>query len=82
VLQNLGRHEDAIQQYVIALRGDRAVPSRLIGIGVSLQATGRTVDAKEACHRAIDTGELSPDVAAFADQQIKRMDAGADTPPH
>lgn len=71
LLQKEGRHADAIQHYVVALRSAPSMPSWLIGVGISLQAQDQMNDAAEAYQRAIDTGELSLEVAQFADRQLK-----------
>ncbi len=71
LLQNQGRHPEAIQHYITALRSNPSMPNWLIGVGVSLQATNKKNDAAEAFQRALDTGELSTEVAQFSDQQLK-----------
>jgi MSHA biogenesis protein MshN len=73
LLQKQGRHEEATQHYITALRSNPSMPSWLIGVGISLRATNKMADAAEAFQRAMDTGELSPEVAKFADQQLKQI---------
>lgn len=73
LLQNQGRHAEATQHYITALRSNPSMPSWLIGVGISLQAENKLTDAAEAFQRAIDTGELSLEVAQFADQRLKQI---------
>lgn len=71
LMQTQGRHDEAAQHYITALRSDPSMPSWLVGAGISLQAGNQMRDAAEAFQRAIDTGELSVEVAQFAGQQLK-----------
>lgn len=71
LLQKQGRHDEATQHYIMALKSDPAMPHWLIGVGISLMARNKMKDAEEAFQRAIDTGELSPEVAQYANQQLK-----------
>ena len=73
LLQKKERHEEATQHYITALRSNPSMPLWLIGVGISLRATNKMPDAAEAFQRAMDTGELSPEVAKFADQQLKQI---------
>jgi MSHA biogenesis protein MshN len=73
LLQEQGHHEEAIKHYITALRSNPSMPSALIGVGVSLRAQNKMNDAAEAFQRAIDTGELAPEVAQFAVQQLKQI---------
>ncbi len=73
LLQDKGRNAEAIQHYIIALRSNPSMPNWLIGVGISLQAENKLNDAAEAYQRAIDTGELSVEVAKFAEQQLNQI---------
>jgi tetratricopeptide (TPR) repeat protein len=73
LLQTFGRHDEAIKHYLIALRGDPSMATWLVGIGISLRTQKKLVDSAEAFQRAIDTGELSVEVADFARQQIEQL---------
>ena len=73
LLQEQGHHDEAIKHYITALRTNSSMPSALIGVGVSLRAQNKMSDAAEAFQRAIDTGELTPEVAQFAAQQLKQI---------
>jgi len=73
LLQGQGRHNEAVQHYITALRSNPSNPHWLIGAGISLRAINKTSDAAEAFQRALDTGELSKEVAEFAEQQLKQL---------
>jgi MSHA biogenesis protein MshN len=73
LMQNQGRHGEAVQHYLTALRSDPSMPTWLIGAGISLQAKNQMNDAAEAFQRALDTGELTAEVAQFASLQLKQM---------
>lgn len=73
LLQREERHEDAVTHYLIALKSDPAMPSWLVGIGISLQALGKLSDAGDAYSRAQQTQALSPDLAQFVDQRLKQV---------
>ena len=73
LMQNQGRHDEAAQHYITALRRDPSMPTWLIGAGISLQAKNQMSDAAEAFQRALDTGELTAEVAQFASLQLKQM---------
>ena len=72
LLQRADRHDEAINHYMIALAGDSMMPSWLIGLGISLQATNRLAEAQEAFQRA-QNANLSPDLAQFVDQRLKQI---------
>lgn len=73
LLQRAARHEEAVRQYVVALRTDPAMPTWLVGIGISLQALGKTADAAEAFQRARDGGQLTPQMNQFVEQQLGQL---------
>jgi MSHA biogenesis protein MshN len=73
LLQGQGRHAEAAQHYITALRSDPAMPSWLVGVGISLQAENKLSDAREAFQRALDTEELSPEVARFANERLQQL---------
>lgn len=73
LLQRTGRHEEAIKHYIIALRSDPVMPTWLIGVGVSLKQQRNMSDAAEAFQRAINTGQLTPEVEQFAREQLKQI---------
>lgn len=73
LLQRADRHDEAINHYMVALAGDSMMPSWLIGLGISLQATDRLAEAQEAFQRAQNNANLSPDLAQFVDQRLKQI---------
>jgi MSHA biogenesis protein MshN len=73
LLQRLGRHEEAIEQFQAALRVRPASGVWWLGLGISLQAANRTADAQEAYRRARTSSDLSPELTAFADQRLRQL---------
>lgn len=73
LLQKQGRHAEAVKHYILSLRSNPTMPAWLIGAGISLQEEHKFDDAAEAFQRAIDTGELSVEVAQFANQRLKQI---------
>ncbi len=73
LLQRQGRHEDAIEQFQAALRQRPAAGVWWLGLAISLQAVNRGADAQDAYTRARASGNLSPELTAFAEQRIKQL---------
>jgi MSHA biogenesis protein MshN len=73
LLQRQGRHEEAIEQFQAALRVKPATGVWWLGLGISLQAANRAAEAQDAFRRARATNNLSPELAAFADQRLKQL---------
>ena len=73
LLQRTQRHDAAVRHYVMALRSDPAMPSWLVGIGISLQALGKNADAAEAFQRARDGGQLTPQMSQFVEQRLSQL---------
>lgn len=73
LLQREGRHDEAVEHYLTALRTDPAMPNWLVGIGISLQAVGKSADAIEAYSRALQTDMLTPEMTQFVDQRLKQL---------
>ena len=73
LLQRQGRHDEAIEQFQAALRLRPAAGVWWLGLGISLQAVNRGADAQEAYARARASGNLSPELTAFAEQRIKQL---------
>ena len=73
MLQRAERHEEAINHYNIALSLNSSAANSLIGLGISLQATGKLKNAQEAFTRAQSVTSLSPELAQFIDQQLKQI---------
>ena len=73
LLQRLGRHEEAIQQYTVALSIAPGVGAWWIGLGISQEASSRGKEAAEAFRRAKLTGTLNTNLAAYADQRLRQL---------
>jgi MSHA biogenesis protein MshN len=73
LLQRQGRHDEAIEQFQSALRTRPAAGVWWLGLGVSLQAANRTAEAQDAYRRARAANNLSPELAAFAEQRLKQL---------
>ncbi len=73
LLQRAQRHEEAVRHYLVALRSDPMMPTWLVGIGISLQAQGKNVDAAEAFGRARDSGQLTPQLGQFVEQRLSQL---------
>ncbi len=73
LLQGAERHQESVYHYLVALRSNPAMPTWLVGIGISLQALGKDVDAVEAFRRAKDTGQLTPQLIQFVDQRLSQL---------
>lgn len=67
--QRLGRHQDAVQFYGVALQSRPAEQRWLLGTAVSLSALGQLVAATESAERARSLGPVSKEVWAYLRQQ-------------
>ena len=72
LLQREGRNRDAIEHYQLALRKSPASGVWLTGMGISLQAENRLVEARDAFERARASNSLEPELKAFVEQQLQR----------
>jgi len=73
MMQREERHDVAVAHYLTALKSNPAMPSWLVGIGISWQAQGQFADANEAFQRAKDTGQLTPQLLRFVDQRLQQI---------
>jgi MSHA biogenesis protein MshN len=73
LLQRSERHKEAIDHYLAALRTNSTAGSWLLGLGISLQADGQAGKAAEIFRRARQSGSLSPELQAFAEQRLKQL---------
>jgi len=73
LLQRAQRHEDAVRHFLVALRSDPMMPTWLVGIGISLQAQGNNAGAAEAFQRALDGGQLTPQLVQFVEQRLGQL---------
>lgn len=73
LLQRDGRHREAIEHYLLALRNAPQTGVWLMGLGISLQAENRLPEAREAFSRARTSNTLSPELQAFVEQRLKQL---------
>lgn len=73
VLQRLTLHKEAITQYQAALRLAPQAGVWWMGLGISLEATGRAGEAREAFERARATGRLTPELDTFVERKLKSL---------
>ena len=71
LLQRADRHEEAINHYNAALAINANSANDFIGLGISLDAIGKLLNAQEAFNHALGLATLSPELAEFANQQLK-----------
>lgn len=76
LLQRNGRHVEAANNYVIALRRFPNNGQWLVGLGISLYAQGVRQAALEAFQTAITSGSLSPILEDYASRQIVALQQG------
>lgn len=73
LLQRDGRHREAIEHYLHAIRNAPQAGVWLMGLGISLQAENRLPEAREAFSRARASNTLSPELQAFVEQRQKQL---------
>ena len=73
LLQRDEQHDAAIQHYLTALQTNPAMPTWLVGIGISLQVQGKLNDATAAFQRAHDTGQLTPQLTQFVESRLRQI---------
>lgn len=71
LLQRQKRHAEAIEQFDRALRLRPGAGVWMLGMGISLEALGRIAEAQEAFRRAKASGNLTPELQAYADQRSR-----------
>ena len=72
LLQREGRHKEAIDYYLQALRGEPNSGVWLMGLGISLQAENRRDEARDVLRRALASNTLSPELQAYVEQLIRQ----------
>lgn len=73
VYQRMGRHNETIEHYQIALQQAPTTGIWQMGLGISLQALQRNEEARAAFKRAIETHTLSAELQAFVEQRLKAL---------
>jgi MSHA biogenesis protein MshN len=73
LLQKEGRHQEAIDYYLTALRRTPKNGAWWMGLGLSLQAEKRVGEAREAYQRALAVGGLSSVLQSFVQQRLEQM---------
>jgi MSHA biogenesis protein MshN len=73
LLQRQSRHAEAVEHYQAALGIAPGSAIWQMGLGISLQALNRQQEARAAYRRAISAHTLSPELAAFVDQQLRQL---------
>lgn len=71
LLQRQQRHAQAVEMFDRALRLRAGHGVWLLGMGLSLEALGRSSEAQEAFRRARASGNLPADLQNYADQRIR-----------
>lgn len=72
-LARQGRHHEAAEQYLQAVRGAPANGVWWMGLGISLEADKRNPEALEAFQKAAGSGILSPELGAFVARRIQQL---------
>ena len=67
--QRLGRHQDSVLAYGVALQSRPTEARWLLGMAVSLAAMGQTSQAATMVEKARESGPISPEVALYLRQQ-------------
>ena len=73
ILQRLGRHGEAANEYQAALQTQSMIPQAWVGLGISLEALNRRPEAADAFRRALAAGPVSADVKTFAEQRVRAL---------
>lgn len=72
LLQRESKHKEASEHYLVALRKQPKNGLWWMGLGISLEADHRLLEAQEAFGRAKTTGMLTPELQAFVEQKTSR----------
>lgn len=73
--QQLGQHDAAIAAYTRALRSEPDIGAWWAGLGISLEAAGRSAEALEAYHEARRRGPLDPALADYLGSRVDTLSA-------
>ena len=66
--QRLGRHQECVHAYLVALEANPNEPRWLLGAAVSLAALGKTTQASEMAERARGLAPINKDVLNYLRQ--------------
>lgn len=73
VLQRAGHPEQATEHYAAALKLSPGNGVWWMGLAISLEAEGRTAEARQAFQSAKASGNLAPEVAAYVEQRLREL---------
>ena len=73
VLQQLGRHAEAVEAFQNALRGSPQNGAVWMGLAISLESNGKKTEAADAFRRAAATGTLGIETRAYAEQRARQL---------
>jgi MSHA biogenesis protein MshN len=73
LLQREGRHKEAAEHFMVALRKSPQNGLWWMGIAISLHADNRLSEARDAFGRARESNTLSPELLAFVDQKLNQL---------
>ena len=73
LLQRLGRHKEAVEEYRAALSTTPGAAQWWAGLGISQQALAQPREALESYRRAKGAGVLTPELASFVEQRIRQL---------
>jgi MSHA biogenesis protein MshN len=71
LLQRLGRQREAAERYQAATRLAPGDGRWWLGLGLAAEAEGDSAQAREAFQRARQSGNLSPELTALAEQKLR-----------
>lgn len=73
LLMQESRYQEAVQRYrnALGLAPDTGV--WWMGLGMALQGAGKPAEAQQAFHRAVASGQLTPELQAFVEQRLKKL---------
>jgi MSHA biogenesis protein MshN len=75
LLQREGRHREAVDYYRAALRGVPGNGVWMMGLGISLRASGQFAEARDSFQRALASRQLSPELQEFVTRQLNELSA-------